>query len=996
MSPPQGAPPGAELLHYVLLHPLGAGGMGVVYCAYDTRLERRVALKFVGALRVSAVELPPTIANPSRKTEAETCDGDKGMGLRIRGHFSQLMREARAVAQVRHPHVVPIYDVFAHKGVLYLAMALVEGKTLRETYREREEGTVGENLRTRLRWLSQCAQALASIHRAGLSHGDFKPENVMIDRRHGAMVLDFGLSHRIESSQGKRAGDFATQDINPAGTPPYSAPEILAGEPIGAQSDVFSWGVVLYETVCRVRPFAGVTFAEVRQSQSRPMWQEHPRFRAQPPWLRELIASALHVDAQQRLSDLDRASEVLIARSQESSHRFAYASMFVMASALAGAATSMFAEPSSALVNCDNSNQVVDPWHFRQREAVHQRFIAMDHALGEVSFARIDDRLAPWFEAWSAARRSLCEGANAIELHGAKAVLLDRQVTCLQRQEANVVALVDGLRVIDKPGLEKAISSAEQIGNVDDCLQGDLDASFARWPLPDSALAEADEARALLDKAEIWLNLGNQDRALAFMAKADAIDHKLQWLPLHARCLSAKTRLAQVAWHQRETLDSGLRAFLAHLAIGDGEHAFESMHGAIVAAGYTEIGVEEEGEMDARLHALAGREVDHPLMRARAYVASGASATHSGDLLRAEHRYSLGIAAFEPFGRAQEIARASALAARGSARAMMGDLEGGELDARLALRLNQNAYGDEHPALAHSLFTMALILNAQLRPREALHYIERGLQILHYESVGATPRAIPFLDYRVAAWRELGQWPQVVDEMPILIRAAESAFGRLSHRTLLMRLERARAMLHIGQANEAFAEILAVEAAPEARIAMVADVLVTLLPQARVQAKASEPSQVLRSVEQSIESSVDSNLSMRLHLVAMAAALADGDRVALRRHLRSIESCEKAVLDEEFMQGHLIVADAYLQLGDTERCSSSLDSVRREALRRDAILELPIRYHATLVRMLVAEGRAGAAREYAEEIARRFKPESAAPHEWKTFSETLIWLRSLG
>jgi serine/threonine protein kinase len=232
--------PGDAVDRYEILEFLGEGGMGSVYRAHDTRLQRDIALKIL-------------------RKEAGPVDGASAPAGAAR-----LLREARAVALLEHPNVVAVYDVgevetpAALKGTTYLAMELVNGRSLRE-YLVDWPVPIAE----RVRWLSDIARALGAAHARGLVHRDVKPENVMVRRDGVVKVLDFGIAKR-GPSPGARARTRSGVTHHPStitsngfivGTPQYMAPEQMRGEAIDGRADQFSWGVVAYELLCSEPPW---------------------------------------------------------------------------------------------------------------------------------------------------------------------------------------------------------------------------------------------------------------------------------------------------------------------------------------------------------------------------------------------------------------------------------------------------------------------------------------------------------------------------------------------------------------------------------------------------------------------------------------------------------------------------------------------------------------------------------------------------------------------
>ncbi len=224
--------PGVVFDRYRIEAELGAGGMGRVYRAFDSRLQRHVALK---------VLLAPDAASPEEQAESS----------------ARMLREARAAAAFEHPGKVAVYDVGQHDGLTYIAMELVVGKTLRAFV-----GPGEASLSQRVTWLQQTAEVLAAAHRAGLVHRDVKPENVMVREDGTVKVLDFGIARRMARSvdpDGKTelgSVPTLTQKGASVGTPIYMAPEQIHAEPLDGRADQFAWGTMAYELLCGKHPWA--------------------------------------------------------------------------------------------------------------------------------------------------------------------------------------------------------------------------------------------------------------------------------------------------------------------------------------------------------------------------------------------------------------------------------------------------------------------------------------------------------------------------------------------------------------------------------------------------------------------------------------------------------------------------------------------------------------------------------------------------------------------
>lgn len=221
---------GRQLSHYQIASLLGAGGMGEVYLAEDTRLQRKVALKLLPA--------------------AFTQDRE-----RVR----RFKKEAQAASALNHPNIPAIYDVGETDGLHFIAMEYVEGQTLRQLLHEG-----GLKFEPALEIALQTADALDAAHRAGIVHRDIKPENLMIRPDGLVKVLDFGLARFTEAAANrKQSASALTNPGRVVGTINYMSPEQALAATVDARSDLFSLGVVLYEMLTGAQPFAGTSDAAV-------------------------------------------------------------------------------------------------------------------------------------------------------------------------------------------------------------------------------------------------------------------------------------------------------------------------------------------------------------------------------------------------------------------------------------------------------------------------------------------------------------------------------------------------------------------------------------------------------------------------------------------------------------------------------------------------------------------------------------------------------------
>jgi predicted Ser/Thr protein kinase len=253
---------GSRIGAYEILSLLGAGGMGEVYRARDAKLGREIAVKVLPA---------GVSADPGRRQRFE--------------------QEARSASALNHPGIVTIYDIGSADGVIYIAMELVEGRTLRDLLAEQPLP-----IRKLLEIGAQAAEGLAKAHAAGIVHRDLKPENLMITKDGFVKILDFGLAKLAEpvSEQVSVLPTAIAPPTEPGtvmGTAGYMSPEQASGRPLDFRSDQFSLGAILYEMVTGARAFQRKTGAEtlvaIMREEPEPIGQLNPKAPAPVRWIIE-------------------------------------------------------------------------------------------------------------------------------------------------------------------------------------------------------------------------------------------------------------------------------------------------------------------------------------------------------------------------------------------------------------------------------------------------------------------------------------------------------------------------------------------------------------------------------------------------------------------------------------------------------------------------------------------------------------------------------------
>ncbi|MBN9686857.1 MULTISPECIES: tetratricopeptide repeat protein [unclassified Corallococcus] len=502
---------GTLLGRYVVLERLGAGGMGVVHAAYDPSLDRRIGLKLLRA--------PPATG------------GSRGM-------TEQLLREAQAAARTRHPHVVTVHDVGTFGDVVFIAMELVDGGTLRQHLRE-----ATRHWRDVVRLYLQAGRGLAAAHAAGVVHRDFKPDNVLVDKEGRARVTDFGLA-RLEStgegdSTARRLGEGGSPEGAPAlasgegaspvpgmapspkaaprvthvaGTPGYIAPEVFTGAPADARSDQYAFCVSLYEGLHGHKPSSSeVGGLANRGNAPRAVHALIVRGLSPEPGARHPSMTAL-LDALERAAFPRTGAKVVAAG--------------VGAGLLAIAAVVVVAQGPSPCA--DDPTRLQGVWDADRGAALRQAFEASGAPDAVAVFETTSRALDAFASAWHASRREACVATHE---HGTQSeAMLDLRMNCLERRRRELTSLTEVLLAADRVGVASAPEAAQALSPLSRCA--DVEALSQPVPPPErpevavrvkAAYAKLDDARARLN-ADRWQDA--VDRVAPIVKEAEALDYK--------------------------------------------------------------------------------------------------------------------------------------------------------------------------------------------------------------------------------------------------------------------------------------------------------------------------------------------------------------------------------------------------------------------------------------------------------------------------------------
>lgn len=773
-TPPAGL---AETLgRYVVLRPIGAGGMGIVYEAYDPKLERKVALKLLHAAR-----------GPSGNSESKRALQDR------------LLREAQAMARLSHPNVVTVHDTGTLAGQVFIAMEFVAGQTLSAWLKEQPRPWP-EVLRVFL----QAGAGLSAAHAAGVIHRDFKPDNVLMAHDGRVRVTDFGLARPGPTSSASAVPLPPALRRLPAlnvsltrsglflGTPAYMAPEQLIGPAggqapgsaersggpcigsaersgapcidsakrsgapsIDARADQFSFCVALYEGLYGERPFPATTLDGLRQALSQATPRE-PRDSHVPARLRRALLRGLSRDPAGRYPSMD----ALLGELERSARpRWPRALAITGIVVILGLCLLVLAEGRRQLSRCrDGERKLAGIWDKERKRAIQRAFLATGMPYARDAWTAAEQALDRYTGQWVAQNTAVCEAARAQQSDE----LLGLQLQCLGQRLAEVRALSDLWAQADPQVVERAPASSQALDDLGVCESAAALRTWLRPPAEPAARKRVDELRAELVQAQALELGGKLPQALASARAAAAAAQRVDYLPVEAEALclvgEVQTELGDYKAAEAVLVD----AVSAAQASQHDEVAARAWIDLMYSVGYKlaryEHGLRWNRYAAATLQRLSGP--GQRRLETRRLEALGSiqwSLGRDEDAL-SNLRQAISIAERGEVQDQLTLARSlEALAFVYSDRGKLG--EALALEQR-ALSVREGRLGSQHPDLALNLNNLGYVLWLMERHAEALPYLLRSLSI--YEAIGARtgaahPEAAVVLDTLGRVQASLGQ-----------------------------------------------------------------------------------------------------------------------------------------------------------------------------------------------------------------------------------------------
>ncbi|MCX4247034.1 serine/threonine-protein kinase [Paraliomyxa miuraensis] len=751
---------GTSIGRYVVLDRLGVGGMGVVVRGFDPELDRKVALKLLRFFET-------TEGSEEAKTSTQ----------------SSLLREAQAMARVHHPNVVTVHDVGVHDGRVYVAMELVEGRTLRTWLAEQARP-----------WpqvvdvLVQAGQGLHAAHQEHLVHRDFKPDNVMVSDRGRVVVMDFGLARGrdvspvepeeasppsgAEPSSGERTHAGAL-----VGTPAYMSPEQLDGREATARSDQFGFCVTMFEALYGERPFradhAMALLLAITEGRIAPI-STSTRV---PAWLHRIVLRGLARKPEDRWPSMDVLLHALTHPPGQRRRRMlgrTAAGLGVVGSAmLAGV---LARRPDDVCTG--GSERLEGVWDAERRDELRSSMNALGQSWASTVAASVADDLDAYARDWAAMHDDACRATMVEGTQSSEA--MDLRMACLEHARVELRAITERLASAD---LDVARNARAMLGSLRP-LAGCADLAELRaaisMPTEPEARRELEWLQVELARIQATATAGKHAEAFDELERIQHGVDAIGYPPLRARYLrlrgnseealgrydearaDTEEALSVAVIHGMHTETMACAQSLAHTIAEGQRRPAEALVYAKLAVALAErpdvpsgsalrsllsMGLAQRTAGDLAAAEASQRRAleldpgDDPLLTRTAH-------NNLGNTLDDQGRYEEALAHKQ---RALELSIAAlgadhpdqSLALDGVAGTLTNLLRYDEAEASLrrSLTLAEAAFGSRHPSIARSRFNLATVLASTGRLEAAETELKQALELIESSLGPDHPRA---------------------------------------------------------------------------------------------------------------------------------------------------------------------------------------------------------------------------------------------------------------
>jgi tetratricopeptide (TPR) repeat protein len=672
---------------FVLLERLGAGGMGVVFAAFDEKLERKVAIKLV----------------------ARQGGDDRAQ--------ARLLREAQAQGRLSHPNVVTVYEVGTlPEGGLFIAMELVKGQTLRAW-----QDSTTRTWQDIVAVYAAAGQGLAAAHRGGIVHRDFKPDNVLVGEDGRVRVADFGLAFAAETPPSPQAPDAALRDRQrPAltaagavlGTPGYMAPEQFAGAAVDTRTDQFSFCVALYEALHGERPNADLAFAHGERPRPR-RTEPDPAY---PRWLWDVLMRGLSIEPGERFASMDALVAELTRSRARTRRRVLAATALVGALAIAGATSAALTGRSPP--PCPPATvELAGTWDAATQDRIKAALLSTGTPFAAKVWTSTKAAFDHYAEHWISAQQAACEATHVRHVQSAE--LLDWRMECLAGRRRSLSAATEVLQSRSAQAVAHADEILNSLGDIDLCADTGVFLALPRLGIRTAATpamqARVAQVRGDLARAGALLTTEDVGAAEPVVTKAAELAKDIDDDPLRAEIhyLEGRVKLAR-----GEVADS-IAVFYRAVGLAVASH-HDELPADIWLTLALDAGLRDQrpaeiefwvGQGEAWLrrlgHATDPRRIKLEHARGRLQLTAGDARTSLATLSHALETAETLWGKDDPQLMWLLLDRALALAGLGQAKPAVADAE-------RALALGIAAWGPDHPVIARARRALGLLYIEQL------------------------------------------------------------------------------------------------------------------------------------------------------------------------------------------------------------------------------------------------------------------------------------------
>jgi tetratricopeptide (TPR) repeat protein len=744
---------GRRIGRFVVLGTLGRGGMGTVYEAFDRTLDRTVAVKI----------LHPDVTGLDQK---------------------RLIREAQALAQLSHPNVVQVYEAGELGGQSFVAMELVQGRTLRRWLGQEPR----PGWRACVEIYMQAGAGLAAAHDKGLVHCDFKPSNAIVDDKGRVRVLDFGLARaarelaldsRVPAT--KRRVDepanrtWSSETAAVMGTPAYMPLEQMKGEEVDARGDQFSFCVALYEAVYGHRPFEGQSLGELREAREAERIVAAPRNTKVPAKLREILVRGLAADPERRWRSMQALLDQLrpLYAPRRRRNLLVLSGALALGGALAGAGLAYQAHMGRP---CSGAQTQLDGvWDDARRQQLEEAILGTGLSYAPDTWERVVTPLDEYASAWVDMHTEVCEATSVRKEQSA--AVMDLRMGCLREHRVALREVVDVLAQAEATRVMQAVTLVASLPALSQC--DDVEGLQAELPPPEDpqVAAQVEALRDGLVQVRALHNAGAYDEALAaaeaIVAQADGLGHA----PLQAEALLERG-LARQDKAQYEEAERDLeRAYLLAVELEHSEVAAAAVRELAIVVGHDQAEHEAGLQWSKTAVALARRPRADPREEAAALSAIGVMLLGKGELDEALAHQQRALTLFEDALGPDQPDIADLLLNMGNVLRQQGKLDEALSCLQRALAIREKALGPHHPDVAGPLTTLGAALDERGQRQEALMHLQRALAIRE-EALGAGhPDVATSLNNIGIMYKGQGQLPEALAHFQRALAILEASLG---------------------------------------------------------------------------------------------------------------------------------------------------------------------------------------------------------------------------